>query len=97
YDKSKLLYREEFPLSNEIVSFTEEYATKMNIERTKLYNEGRIQGYIDPTISDETLITYFKIIQAGLVQTFHELSDLESDKLKKLLNILYSGMLQCKK
>lgn len=95
YDKSKPIFQGEITLSLDLQKFADEYTIKMNENRKKLYDQGKMEGYICDDISDETLEMYFKIIQKGLVSEFKDLGELESENLSKLLNILYAGVLRC--
>ena len=67
----------------------------MTVQRSKLYEQGKIENYICEDITDETLEMYFKVIQDGLVSSFKDLSELEGDNLTQLLKILYAGVLGC--
>lgn len=97
YDKSIPIYKGDIEMSKNLKDFIEEYSTKMHNERKKLYDFGKQEGFIDPTLSEETLEMYFRVIQNGLVQTFADLSDLSSENLNHLLRILYAGVLGCTK
>ncbi len=95
YDRTKPIYSSEFTLSLEIQKFIKEYTSKMEVQRKKLYDQGKMEGYICDDITDETLEMYFKIIQNGLVSVFKDLGDFDNDNLAQLLKILYAGVLKC--
>jgi len=95
YDKTKPIFQGEVTLSLDLQKFIKKYTKLMNTQRKKLYEQGKIEGFISEEVSDETLEMYFKIIQKGLVAEFKELGDLENENLSKLLNILYAGVLGC--
>lgn len=95
YDKTKPIFQGEISLSYDLQKFIKKYTKLMSQQRTKLYNQGKKEGYICEDITDETLEMYFKIIQKGLVSEFKDLGELENDSLAKLLKILYAGVLGC--
>lgn len=95
YDKTKPIFKGEIALSFDLQKFIKKYTGLMNKQRIKLYDQGKLEGFICDDISDETLEMYFKIIQKGLVSEFKDLGELESESLSKLLNILYAGVLGC--
>ena len=95
YDKSKPIFTGEITLSLDLQKFIKKYTKLMNEQRRKLYEQGKMEGFICEDISDHTLDMYFKIIQKGLVAEFKELGDLENESLSKLLKILYAGVLGC--
>ena len=68
---------------------------KKYYDKTKLFNQGNMEGFICEDIPDETLEIYFKIVQKGLVSEFKDLGELENENLSKLLKILYAGVLRC--
>ena len=70
YDKSKPIFSGEITLSLDVQKFIKKYTKLMNKQRTKLYEQGKMEGFINEDISDETLEMYFKIIQKGLVSEF---------------------------
>jgi len=95
YDKSKPIFQGEITLSLDIQKFIKKQNKLMTEQRQKLYNQGRMEEFINEDVTDETLELYFKVIQNGLVSVFKDLNDLESDNLSQLLKILYSGVLEC--
>jgi len=95
YDKTKPIFQGEITLSFELQKFIKKYTKLMVQQRAKLFNQGRMEGFICEDISDETLEIYFKIIQKGIVSEFKDLDELENDKLSKLLKTLYAGVLGC--
>ena len=95
YDKTKPIFQGEITLSFEFEKFIKKYTNLMVQQRAKLFNQGRMEGFICEDISDETLEIYFKIIQKGIVSEFKDLDELENDKLSKLLKTLYAGVLGC--
>lgn len=95
YDKTKPVFTGEITLSLDLQKFMIEYTEKMNVQRRKLYEQGKMEGFISEDISNKTLEVYFKIIQKGLVSEFKELGDLENENLSQLLRILYAGVLGC--
>lgn len=95
YDKTKPVFSGEITLSLDLQKFIKKYTKLMNNQRKKLYEQGKMEGFICEDINDETLEMYFKIIQKGLVSEFRELSDLDNENLSKLLKILYAGVLGC--
>lgn len=95
YDKSKPIYKGEITLSFDLQKFIKKHTSLMNKQRSKLYNQGKLEGFISEDITDDTLEKYFKIIQKGLVSELHDLGELESEGLTRLLKILYAGVLGC--
>lgn len=95
YDKSKPIFQGEITLSLDLQKFIKKYTKLMNKQRKKLYEQGKMEGFICEDIADETLELYFKIIQQGLVSEFKDLGDLDNNDLTQLLKILYAGVLGC--
>lgn len=95
YDKSTPIYQGEITLSKDLQEFIREYREKMKQYRFILYKEGRAQNYIKDTISDQSLELYFKVIQNGMVAVIKDFNDLDNEKFKQLMNILYAGILGC--
>ena len=96
YDKSIPIFQGEITLSLDIQKFIKEYTKKMEVARKRLYDQGKIEGFICDEITDATLEMYFKIIQNGLVSVFKDLGELENENLSQLLKILYAGILGCR-
>ncbi len=97
YDKTKPIFQGEITLSLDLQKFIKKYTKLMNVQRKKLYDQGKLEGFICDEITDETLEMYFKIIQNGLISIFKDLEDLENENLTQLLQILYAGVLGCQK
>ena len=95
YDKTKPIFQGEITLSFELQKFIKKHTKLLRQQRTKLYNQGKMEDYICEDINDETLEVYFKIIHRGLVSELKDLGDLENESLSKLLKLLYSGVLGC--
>lgn len=95
YDKTKPIYHGELILSFDLQHFIKKYTKLMSQQRTRLYDQGKSEGYICKDVTDETLEIYFRIIQKGLVSEFKDLGELENENLSKLLKILYAGVLGC--
>ena len=95
YNRDKPIFQGEITLSLDLQKFIKKYTKLMNTQRKKLYEQGKMEGFICEDINDETLEMYFKIIQKGLVSEFKDLGDLESESLSQLLKILYAGVLGC--
>ena len=97
YDNSKPIFNNEISLSDDFKAFIDEYTVKMTANRKVLYDFGKKENQIDPSITDETLEMYFKVIQNGLVSTFSDLREINNENLTELLQILYAGVLGCKR
>ena len=95
YDKNQPIFKDEITLSYKIQKLVKKHTKLMTVQRSKLYEQGKIENYICEDITDETLEMYFKVIQDGLVSSFKDLSELEGDNLTQLLKILYAGVLGC--
>lgn len=89
-------FEDHFIRSENLNSYMSEYIQEVNDLRQKLYNDGRQQGYISKDINDNTLELYFNIIQMGLAQKYHDLSEMPKEDLMNVLNLIYSGMVSCK-
>ena len=72
------------------------YIGEVSDLRKQLYSEGRRKGFVSDEISDETLEVYFEIIQIGLSQKYHDLSEMPEKDLVNILNLIYAVILSCK-
>ncbi|AIO19674.1 HTH-type transcriptional repressor Bm3R1 [Candidatus Izimaplasma bacterium HR1] len=95
YDNNKPIFHGEITLSLDLQKFIKKHKKQMIIQRKKLYEQGKMEGFICEDVTDQTLEMYFKIIQKGLVSEFKDLGELESENLSQLLKILYAGVLGC--
>lgn len=85
-------FEDHFVRSEKLNSFMSEYIQDVQDMRKHLYAEGRKQGYISNTILDTTLELYFDIIQKGLSQKYHQLSEMPKNDLTNVLSLIYAGM-----
>lgn len=95
-DTHQRFFADYFVRSEKLNGFMKIYIQEIKQLRKDLYKEGRDQKYISEDITDKTLELYFEIIQMGLSQKYHDLSEMPKDDLTNVLNLIYAGMVQCK-
>lgn len=95
YDKNVPVFNGEITLSLSIQKFIKQYSKKMVKQRKKLYEQGKLEGFIAEEVPDETLEIYFRVIQNGLISVFKDVGEIESDEFSQLLKILHAGVLGC--
>ena len=94
YDNSKPVFNNEITLSYDVQKFIKEYTIKMAQVRIKLYNQGRLEGFIDDDITDETLDLFFGVVQKGLVTVLKDMNDFNTVEISELLKVLYAGIMR---
>lgn len=93
-NQSLIIYQNEFSFSNEMQEFIKTHTKKMEQERLKLYQQGRVEGSIRSDLTDDMLKMYFKVIQEGLKNTFTDFQSLDEQDITSLINVLYAGILE---
>lgn len=95
-DTHQKFFEDHFIRSETLNEYMKDYIQDVKRMRQHLYSEGRKEGFISPDISDKTLELYFDIIQIGLSQKYHDLSEMPKDDLTNVLGLIYAGMVSCK-
>jgi len=88
----KKFFQDFFNRSKDLDQYMHEYIEEIANLRKKLYAEGKSQGFISEKLSEDSLELYFEIIQIGLSNKYHDLSEMPKDQLTSVLNLIYSGM-----
>jgi AcrR family transcriptional regulator len=94
YDHSKPVFDNEITLSYEVQKEINEYTIRIAQERIKLYNQGRIEGFIDEEVTDDTLDLFFDVVQNGLLTIIQDMTDFNKPEVTELLKLLYTGIMR---
>jgi AcrR family transcriptional regulator len=87
-----VIFENELLLSLGATKQLNDYNKKLQKLRFKLYNQGRMEEYIDDTTSDSMLESLYNVISSGLISQYSTIQSLPEDEQHYLIKLLLDGI-----
>ena len=94
YDQDRPNLEDDTILSLETEKAIKKYHANVKKQRQKLYNQGRMEEFINEDIPDAVLELYYSSILLGLIKNYNHIEKLSEEEKAQLYTILYKGIIK---